>query len=474
MKKLITILLFPFAFSILPSLCNAQYSVLYDFNWGGGAGSSPRGDLTHIPGLLYGMAQIGGVHGYGTIFSIDTAGNRYKDLYNFNGPYGVIGSLTISGKTMYGMTSEGGGGIGTYCPSGCGCVFQVDTNGTGFKQILTFNGTNGGYAWGNLTKLGGRLFGLSLAGGANNAGCAFAIDTGGGGYKDILDFNQTNGAAPEGSFILLHNQLFGMATAGGGHDSGCIFRLDTNGGGYKDLHDFRTLSGTFPGGSLLYASGKFYGMTFDGGTHDSGVVFCIDTNGNNYKKLHDLSSAEGAYPRGSLVISGNVLYGMTNQGGAHDSGAMFSVDTNGGNFTKLFDFTGTEGVNPFGSLTVVGNDLFGMTTAGGTLNSGGVIFTYKNISTGRDQLPVGSGQVLVYPNPSSGIFTIHFAGAQNFETVKIEIYNVLGEQVYSTNYPLTTNHYSLDLSSNPSGIYLYRVIANKGNILGEGKLVIEK
>jgi hypothetical protein len=97
-----------------------------------------------------------------------------------------------------------------------------------------------------------------------------------------------------------------------------------------------------------------------------------------------------------------------------------------------------------------------------------------DIATGIDQLKSDSAEVEVYPNPSRGVFTINFLGAQNFEPVQIEIYNVLGEQVYSTNYPLTTNHYSLDLSSNPNGIYLYRVIANSGNIIGEGKLVIEK
>ncbi len=243
MKKFTFILFFTLSSSLF-TLCQAQYTVLYDFDFGGPKGSNPHGDLTISHKILYGMGQLGGIHGDGAIFSVDTDGNGYRDLYDFNGPYGVIGSLMIHGQRMYGMTSQGGGGVGVYCPTGCGCVFSVDTNGTNFKELLKFNGNNGGYAWGNLTLFGGKLFGLSLSGGVNNAGCAFTIDTNGNNYKDILDFNQTNGAAPEGSFILLANKLYGMAAAGGVHSDGCIFSIDTNGNGYKDLHDFDGTNGS--------------------------------------------------------------------------------------------------------------------------------------------------------------------------------------------------------------------------------------
>ncbi len=80
---------------------------------------------------------------------------------------------------------------------------------------------------------------------------------------------------------------------------------------------------------------------------------------------------------------------------------------------------------------------------------------------------------MVFPNPSTGIFTVGFAGTQNFVSGEIGIYNVLGEKVYSQ----FTNHnspFTIDLSSNPNGIYLYRVITNNGNVLGDGKLIIQK
>jgi hypothetical protein len=56
----------------------------------------------------------------------------------------------------------------------------------------------------------------------------------------------------------------------------------------------------------------------------------------------------------------------------------------------------------------------------------------------------------------------------------VEVYNVLGEKVYS-NYQITkSSNYQIDLSSQPNGVYLYRVIAEDGNLAGEGKLVIER
>jgi hypothetical protein len=51
---------------------------------------------------------------------------------------------------------------------------------------------------------------------------------------------------------------------------------------------------------------------------------------------------------------------------------------------------------------------------------------------------------------------------------------VLGEKIYSANYSLPTTYYSLDLSNQPNGIYLYRVLSTNGSMIGEGKLMIAK
>jgi len=75
----------------------------------------------------------------------------------------------------------------------------------------------------------------------------------------------------------------------------------------------------------------------------------------------------------------------------------------------------------------------------------------------------------VFPNPSNGIFTI--GSETEVDKSCVEIYNVLGEKVYSQfstfNSPLLIN-----ISNQPSGIYFYRVLEEDGSLTGEGKLML--
>ncbi len=99
------------------------------------------------------------------------------------------------------------------------------------------------------------------------------------------------------------------------------------------------------------------------------------------------------------------------------------------------------------------------------------------ISTNVNQLPVGppqADQLSVYPNPSNGNFTIQSSVASGSASGgSVEVYNVLGEKVYSQ-IIVHSSSFIVDISNQPNGIYLYRVIANSGNVLGEGKMVIQK
>lgn len=348
MKK--SLLILALGFSFLP-FCNAQFKVWYDFN--DTLGASPHGNLTLAGNKLYGMAYQGGANGDGCIFSIDTNGTGYKDLLDFTGANGAnpIGSLTISGNMMYGMTSAGG-------VNNDGRIFSVDTNGTGYTNLLDFNGTKGNRPWGSLTLSGNKLYGMTSAGGTYSSGNIFSIDVNGGGFKDLLDFDTANGRSPYGSLILSGNKLYGMTYQGGTHDSGCVFSIDTNGGpGYKDLFNFTNRKGYYPHGDLALSGNKLYGMTWIGGASDWGVAFSLDTNGGGYKDLLDFNyNTNGGQPQGSLTLSasGTVLYGMTLDGGQYSNGLLFSMDTAGSNFKDLYDLNSIKGNLAYGSLTLWG------------------------------------------------------------------------------------------------------------------------
>jgi uncharacterized repeat protein (TIGR03803 family) len=452
----------------------AQYTLLHSFN--GTDGEQPRGSLTLSGNKLYGMTLEGGVNDSGNIFSIDTTGLGFTDLFSFNGANGMqpAGNLTISGGKLYGMTEFGGAYHN-------GCVFSIDTNGNGYKDLLDFNVTNGGRPGGSLTLLGGVLYGMTGLGGAHRYGCIFSLDTNGSNYIDLHDFNGTDGRGPTGSLTFSNGKFYGMTADGGANFYGIIFSIDTNGNGYKDLFDFGgTSNGNSPYGDLTISGGKLYGMTNEGGATSIGNIFSIDTNGNGYKDLLDFDNTNGQWPDGDLTYSGGVLYGMVSEGGSIDVGRIFSIDTSGNSYTDILDFGGVnnpEGSYPFGNLTLSGQTFFGMAEDGGTYNYG-VVFKLLDgsVSTGINKIN-REVAISLYPNPSTGIFTISFAGAQNFVPATMEIYNVLGQKVFveTLNPPAGGQGDNLiNLTGEPGGVYLYRIITHDGSLVGEGKVIIQK
>ena len=150
----------------------------YSFT-GGVDGACPSGGLILESNILYGTTQFGGTNGYGSIFAISTNGTPFQNLYGFTTSYtnvsgvytnsdGTIpqGGLIISGNTMYGTASQGG-------RNRIGTVFSIETNGSGYTNLYTFTATsdydyNGGtnedgaYPVATLILFGNSLFGSYL------------------------------------------------------------------------------------------------------------------------------------------------------------------------------------------------------------------------------------------------------------------------------------------------------------------------
>jgi len=94
-------------------------------------------------------------------------------------------------------------------------------------------------------------------------------------------------------------------------------------------------------------------------------------------------------------------------------------------------------------------------------------------TTGVDNVTSGSGGVVIYPNPSSGEFTVSIKNYELGITNSIEIYDVLGEKVYSR-FLIPNSSFLINLSTQPNGVYFYLVRKDDGTLLGEGKIMIEK
>jgi hypothetical protein len=84
-----------------------------------------------------------------------------------------------------------------------------------------------------------------------------------------------------------------------------------------------------------------------------------------------------------------------------------------------------------------------------------------------------SKAISVFPNPNAGVFTIEAKGEKPEGKSSIEIYNVLGEKVY-LQFNIQNPTFKIDLLNQPNGVYLYRIISQNGDLIGEGKLIIAK
>lgn len=479
MKKNITITLIGFIITLnVSNLCYAQFTKLHDFTYGTtGTGNRPYGSLVSDGTFLYGMTSTAGTNNQGTIFKIMPDGTGYSKLLDFgvnsDGSY-PQSTLFYDGIFLYGMTSLGG--LNNY-----GTIFKIMPNGTGYTKLLDFDGTtNGRGPAGSLISDGTFLYGMTHLGGTGtcNSGCGviFKIKPDGTGYSMILDFaGTTNGSWTEGSLLSDGTFLYGMTQTGGTNSLGTIFKIMPDGTLYTKLLDFAGVSnGSTPQGDLFYDGTFLYGMTQHGGSGNCsggcGVLFKIKPDGTGYSKLIDFIGTNGSSPFGSLISDGTYLYGMTSSGGScsftSGCGTIFKVKPDGTGYAKMLDFSGSpNGSSPFGDLISDGNFLYGMSAYGGTsncTNGCGVIFKCGLLTTAISENKT-EADFNVYPNPSNGIFTI--------ETDYIFfVTDVIGKNIYHSG---TKNQKTvIDLSKQPNGIYFLNMKTENGII--SKKLVLNR
>jgi len=248
-------------------------SILHAFR-GSIKGVSPHGGLTLSGSTLFGMTPGGGDIP-GTIFKIGIDGSGYSILHQFFSPAAGLapsGSLTLSASTLYGMTSDAGSNY-------VGAVFKVGTDGKGYAILHSFGLLDGQNPDGSLTLSGLTLYGMTSGGGSNNGGTIFQIGTDGSDFGLLHSFagGSGDGAGPFGSLTLSGSTLYGMTSAGGSNNAGTIFQLGTDGSGFSILRSFGggTTDGANPRGDLTLSGSTLYGMTLQGGTYGNGTIFAL-------------------------------------------------------------------------------------------------------------------------------------------------------------------------------------------------------
>ncbi len=147
------------------------------------------------------------------------------------------------------------------------------------------------------------------------------------------------------------------------------------------------------------------------------------------------------------------------------------VVVNGGTSPYTYSWTGGLTTDTI-SNQCAGDYCVMVTDSNGCFDS---ICVNIDVTTGTNQLKGESEKVKVYPNPNNGIFTIALGHAElvSASQTMIEIYNVLGEVVFSRSL-ISNSQFLINLSGQPDGVYLYRVLTENGTFIGEGKVVITK
>jgi uncharacterized repeat protein (TIGR03803 family) len=274
------------------------YRLRHAFN--GADGSGPYGFVADSADNLYGTTFSGGANGKGTIFRIAPSG-ILTTLHSFcsmtncaDGNHAATGLIGDANGNLYGTTFRGGAST---CSFGCGVVFKIHADGTGYTVLHTFMGGTGDGATplaGLSADASGNLYGTTENGGANGSGTVFKLAPDGSTYTYAVLYNFcslascADGSNPYGGVIVdADGNLYGTAFDGGANQEGVVFALTPSGAetvlysfcNTKNANGF-CIDGSEPGGNLVaLGNGSLYGTTAIGGTMDAGTVYQLTNTG---------------------------------------------------------------------------------------------------------------------------------------------------------------------------------------------------
>jgi uncharacterized repeat protein (TIGR03803 family) len=280
--------------------------------------------------------------------------------------HGSTARLLLNNNTLYG-TNVGGG------PFGNGTIFAVDTDGSNFRVLHQFDGTDGSNPRGSLTLFGSRLFGTAHARGSFNDGTLFSLETDGSDFQILHHFqDRPDGRNSNSPPIEVGSRLYGT-TVGGGNGGGVLYAINPDGSDYEIVFSFNGSTGLFPGG-LLRIGDRFYvqNAAFGTGPFVSGAVISIGIDGADPTVLRAFDAfAEGSLGSNELVTDGNRLFGVAVNAGPNGEGAAFAMDLDGGNFELLHAFAGPpDGDLIRAPLIYLNGSVYGVAAFGGIEGSG--------------------------------------------------------------------------------------------------------
>lgn len=430
-----------------------ELKVLHSFQ-SGRDGQQPEAALVEgVDGALYGTTFLGGTNQAGTVFKVNPDGSGNTPLFQFpkntTSPFGLAdpsGLIQGADGGLYGTDGSGGS-------FGGGSVYRLNTDGSGFTILYSFNSrSNGGYdpSAALLQGSDGWLYGTTAGGGTGAAGTVFKLRANGTEFVELHSFGGVgDGQGPMAPLIQgTDGALYGTTVNGGasaiGEASGygTVFKIGTD-GSETVLHSFMPEGGDGqrPYGALIQArDGLLYGVTSEGGTTSSGgstgsgTIFRLNLDGSGYEIVHHFDPAvdgDGKYPWAGLEIGNDgALYGTTPRGGTYDVGVLFRYRPANSAYAVLYTFgTGAaDGQYPRSRLVRARHGgLFGTAPFGGDSNFG-IIFRLAPAPVFLTSIRPGGDQSMkiTLTGASSFEYLIEASAERRVWTTVTNVYNATG------------------------------------------------
>jgi len=372
----------------------------------------------------------------------------------------VVMALTVCNGNLYagGGFTVAGGNSANYIAVWNGTIWSALGSGmydnSGFCWVSALAGNNGNiYAGGQFT----------LAGGTSTT--------------NIAEWNGSTWSAlssginyPVSSLTTYSGNVYagGNFTSAGGNSANNI--AEWNGTAWSAVGSGVYNGNSGPGVTALttYSSSLIAGGDFD----SAGGVFApniAEWYSPSWSSIYSTFPGANNTVEALVVYNGNLYLGGDFTSILYWGPTNYIAEWNGLSWSALG--TGMDNVvyalTPYnGSLYAAGN----FTTAAG--NSANYIARWGAV-TGINNV-IEDNSINIIPNPNNGKFTIQLSDISG-ESL-IEVYNVLGERVLTEAIqPMPKGALNeINMSSQPNGVYLYKVIAKDGNLVGEGKFIIQK
>jgi hypothetical protein len=223
-------------FELSPGTSGWTETALHTFS-GSSDGWRPGWLTLNTDGSFLGITEFGGPANTGTVFKLTPMSGNWalSTLYNFtggsDGAYPTSQLILDSHGNIYG--SAAGGGL-QQCDSGCGTIFELSPNGSGwtFSAIHSFSGTDGELPHGILFDSAGDILGVADGGkpGCPATGCGvlFKLVSASGNWTETVLYEFSGGA--DGGFpnpVVLDSSgnIFGTAGDGGKRNFGTLFEF---------------------------------------------------------------------------------------------------------------------------------------------------------------------------------------------------------------------------------------------------------